>query len=117
MAVQPAQLDRPDAPAGSEPFVPSGSFEGDPKEYDFVEEEWFATGEVDGHPYTTTVYVRRPRDRAKFSGVVVVEPVHAASAAPVWIYTSDYMMRSGHGWAAICSQKSVLDGFVKPSNA
>jgi hypothetical protein len=117
MAVQPAQLSRPDAPAGSEPFVPTGSFEGDPTEYDYVEEEWFATGEVDGHPYTTTVYVRRPRDAARFSGVVVVEPVHAASAAPVWIYTSDYLMRSGHGWAAICSQKSVLDGFVKPHDA
>jgi hypothetical protein len=25
-------------------------------------------------------------------------------------------MRSGHGWAAVCSQKTVLDGFVKPTN-
>ena len=47
----------------------------------------------------------------------MVEPVHAASAAPVWIYTSTYQMRAGHGWAAVCSQKTVLDGFVKPTNA
>ena len=117
MAVTPAKLSTPEAPAGSEPFVPSGSFEGDPEEFDYVEEEWFASGEADGHPYTTTVYVRRPRDAAKFSGTVIVEPVHAASAAPIFIYTSAYVMRSGHGWAAICSQKSVLDGFVKPSSA
>jgi hypothetical protein len=40
-----------------------------------VEEEWFAAGEVEGHPYLTTVYVRRPRDPNRFSGTVMVEPV------------------------------------------
>jgi hypothetical protein len=114
MAVQPAVLSRPTAD-GSEPFVPSGAFQGSPEEFDYVEEEWFASGDADGHPYTTTVYVRRPRDPARFSGTVIVEPVHAASAAPIFIYTSRYIMRSGHGWAAVCSQKSVLDGFVKSS--
>ncbi|HEY7104878.1 MAG TPA: alpha/beta hydrolase domain-containing protein [Acidimicrobiia bacterium] len=114
MAVQPAALTRP-ADDGSEPFVPTGAFQGSPDAFDYVEEEWFASGDADGHPYTTTVYVRRPRDTARFSGTVIVEPVHAASAAPIFIYTSRYIMRSGHGWAAICSQKSVLDGFVKPS--
>jgi hypothetical protein len=47
---------------------------------------------------------------------LLVEPVHAASAAPIWIYTSLYHMRSGHGWVAVCSQKTVLDGFVGPTN-
>ncbi len=114
MTVTPASLTNP--PSEGEPFVPSGAFRGDLKEFDYVEEEWFASGEVDGHPYTTSVFVRRPRDDARFSGTVIVEPLHAASAAPVWIYTSEYQMRSGHGWAAICSQKSPLDAFVKPSN-
>jgi hypothetical protein len=96
--------------------VPTGAYRGRLDEFDYVEEEWFASGEVDGHPYTTSVFVRLPRDKARFSGTVIVEPVHAASAAPVWIYTSLYQMRSGHGWAAVCSQKSALDAFVKPSN-
>ncbi|HXY92170.1 MAG TPA: alpha/beta hydrolase domain-containing protein [Acidimicrobiia bacterium] len=117
MTVQPAALNRPAAPEGSEPFVPSGAYRGDPAEFDYVEEEWFATGEADGHPYTTSVFVRRPRDPARFSGTVIVEPVHAASAAPIWIYTSLYVMRAGHGWAAVCSQKSALEAFVKPSDA
>jgi hypothetical protein len=104
-------------PSGEgEPFVPTGAFRGDLDEFGYVEEEWLASGEVDGHPYTTSVFVRRPKDAARFSGTVLVEPVHAASAAPVWIYTSEYQMRSGHGWAAICSQKSALDAFVKPFN-
>jgi hypothetical protein len=116
MTVAPAALDRPQARAGSEPFVPTGGFRGDLQEFDYVEEEWFATGEADGHPYTTSVFVRRPRDPSRFSGTVVVEPLHAASAAPVFIYTSTYLMRSGHGWACVCSQKSALEAFVKPSD-
>src|SRR5262249_49509465 len=73
-------------------------------------------GAVEGHPYATALTIRRPRDPARFSGTVVVEPVHAASAAPIWIYTSLYQMRSGHAWVAACSQKTALDTFVKPTN-
>jgi hypothetical protein len=116
MTVTPAALSRPDAPEGSEPFVPTGGFRGDLEACDYVEEEWFATGEVDGHPYATSIFVRRPRDASRFSGTVVVEPLHAASAAPVFIYTSTYLLRAGHGWACVCSQKSALDAFVKPSD-
>ncbi len=114
MTVTSATLSQP--PATGQPFAPSGAFRGTIEEFDYIEEEWFASGEVDGHPYTTSVFVRRPRDKSKFSGTVLVEPVHAASAAPVWIYTSLYQMRSGHGWAAVCSQKSPLEAFVKPSS-
>jgi len=116
MTVEPATLTRPQAAKDSQPFVPTGSFRDDPADFDYVEEEWFASGEADGHPYTTSVFVRRPRDAAKFSGTVVVEPLHAASAAPVWIYTSTYLMRSGHAWACVASQKSALEAFVKPSD-
>jgi len=115
MAVQPATLSSPPEGAGS-PFVPTGAFQGSLEEFDYIEEEWFADGEVDGHPYRTSVFVRRPRDAARFSGTVIVEPLHAASAAPMWIYTNTYNLRSGHGWACICSQKSPLDAHVKPSN-
>ena len=117
MTVDPATLTRPpdaDPPAR---FVPTGAFRGTLDESDYVEEEWFATGQVDGHHYATALTVRRPRDSARFSRTVMVEPVHAASAAPVWIYTSTYQMAAGHGWAAVCSQKTVLEGFVKPTNA
>jgi 3-hydroxyisobutyrate dehydrogenase-like beta-hydroxyacid dehydrogenase len=114
MTVTPAALSRPEAPEGSTPFVPSGFFRGDPADFDYVEEEWFASGEAEGHPYATSVFVRRPRDASRFSGTVMVEPVHAMSAAPVWQYVAPYMMRAGHGFAAVCSQKSALDTHVKP---
>ena len=113
MTVESAVFTRPQAGEESVPFVPTGPYRGQLDELDYVEEEWFAAGEADGHPYATSVFVRR-RDAARFSGTVVVEPVHTASATPIWIYTSLYLMRAGHGWAAVCSQKSALDAFVKP---
>jgi len=116
MTVNPATLVAAPVGNAAERFVPTGTFQGTLEEFDYVEEEWFARGEADGHPYATSLTVRRPRDPSRFSGIVIVEPVHAASAAPIWIYTSRYQMRSGHGWVAACSQKSVLDGFVKPAN-
>ncbi len=117
MTVVPATLSRPPDVEPPARFVPTGAFRGTLDQFDYVEEEWFASGQIDGHPYATSLTVRRPRDSSRFSGTVMVEPVHAASAAPVWIYTSTYQMRAGHGWAAVCSQKTVLDGFVKPTNA
>ena len=117
MTVEPATLSCPPAVDASARFVPTGQFRGSLEEFDYVEEEWFAAGQVEGHPYTTALTVRRPRDPGRWSGTVIVEPVHAASAAPIWLYTSRYQMRSGHAWAAVCSQKSVLDSFVKPMNA
>jgi Alpha/beta hydrolase domain len=116
MTVDPATLTCPLAVDASARFVLSGHFRGSLEEFDYLEQEWFATGKADGHPYITTMTVRRPRDPAHFSGTVIVEPVRAASAAPIWIYMSLYLMRSGHSWAALCSQKSVLDAFVKPMN-
>ena len=61
-----------------------------------MQEEWVATGVEDGHAYATTVLVRRPRDRARFSGTVIVEPLHVHGIAPIWIYTAPYLLRSGH---------------------
>jgi hypothetical protein len=116
MSVEPAVITPAPATEGSPRFVPSGSYRGTPEDFGYLEEEWFAAGMVDGHPYRTQLTVRRPRDPARCSGTLLVEPVHAASAAPMWIYTSLYQMRSGHGWVAVCSQKTVLDTFVKPTN-
>lgn len=114
-AVIPSTLERSEATG--EFFIPTGGYANLVDEYDYVEEEWFASGTDDtGQQYKTQVVVRRPRDPALFSGTVIVEPLHAASAAPVFIYTGRFIMRSGHGWACIASQKSPLDSAVKPSN-
>lgn len=117
MTIDPARLTRLGAGDAPGVFIPTGANRGKPDEYGYVEEEWVAAGEVEGRPYTTVVFVRRPRDPGEFSGTLVVEPLHAMSAAPIWIYTALYHLRSGHAWACVCSQRSALDAHVKPFNS
>src|SRR5215212_2666529 len=115
MTVTPAELRRlPDD--GTTVFAPYASETPPLEEHDYVEEEWVATGTEDGRPYATTVLVRRPRDAARFSGTVVVAPLHAHGIEPIWIYTAPYLLRSGHAWVEVTAQKTTLDQHVKPSN-
>jgi Alpha/beta hydrolase domain len=101
---------------GSPVFSPYATETPSLDDYDYVPEEWIATGHEDGRPYATTVLVRRPRDVARFSGTVIAEPLHVHGIAPIWIYTAPYLLRSGHAWVEISAQKTTLDMHVKPSN-
>ncbi len=115
MTVTPAALHQsPDN--GQSVFAPYGSHVPPLGEYDYVQEEWIAAGEVQGHPYATTLCVRRPRDVDHFSGTVIAEPLHVHGIAPIWIYCAPYILRSGHAWVEITAQKTTLDMHVKPSN-
>lgn len=115
MAVRTAELQLQPA-AGAAPFTPAGEYRTRAVDDGYLEEEWFAAGEDDaGRPYRTQVFVRRPRDPARFSGVVIVEPLHIHRIAPIYMYSSPYILRSGHGWACVAAQKTALDAHVKPS--
>ena len=98
-------------------FTPAGEYRARAADHDYVEEEWFATGEdAAGRPYTTQVFVRRPWDGARFSGVVIVEPLHIHRIAPIYMYSSPYILRSGHAWVCVAAQKTALDTHVKPTD-
>jgi hypothetical protein len=84
--------------------------------YGYVEEEYFVSGTVDGKPYSTALLVRKPKDPAKFSGIVAVETLHAQGAIPFW-GQRDVLMPGGHGWVMVVSQRSALEAFNKKSNA
>ena len=115
MAVSPARLRRlPDD--GTAVFSPYATDIPALTDFDYVQEEWVATGIEDGHPYATSVCVRRPRDAAQFSGTVIVEPLHVHGIAPIWMYTAPYLLRAGHAWVEVTAQKTTLDMHVKPSN-
>jgi len=115
--VTAAKLERPSPKKDPIPFVPLGEARTFPIDYDYLEEEWFASGTDDtGRPYMTQVVVRRPRDPRQFSGVLITEPLHAASVAAIYMYSSRYFMRSGHAWACIASQKTALEDHVKKAD-
>ena len=84
--------------------------------FGYVEEEYFLSGEVDGRPYSTSLLVRKPGDASRFSGHVAVETIHAAGAIPYWGSGREVWMRGGHGWVAVASQRSALEGHVKRAN-
>lgn len=106
--VTPAAFHRPRH--GSEPFQPLTAYQARLGDFDYVEEEWFATGRDDnGEAYTTTVLVRRPRDPGRFSGTVIAEPLHFFPITPIFHYTSEYVVRAGHAWAYIGSEKASVD--------
>jgi hypothetical protein len=96
MTVRPAHLRRSDVEGA--PFVPYASETPSLDEYDYIQEEWIATGRLDGdgdgEPYETVVIVRRPRDATDFSGTIIVETLHVHGIAPIWIYSAPYILRS-----------------------
>jgi hypothetical protein len=115
MTVTPANLRRA-AEDGTPVFAPYATETPSLDDVDYVQEEWIAIGLENGHRYTTTLCVRRPRDKACFSGTVIVEPLHVHGIAPIWMYTAPYIVREGHGWVEVTSQKTTLDMHVKASN-
>jgi hypothetical protein len=113
MTVTAAKLEKID---GAPPFIPLAEYLARAADYDYVVEEWFASGlDPHGRPYKTQIVVRRPRDPARFSGTIIVEPLHIHGIAALYMYCSPYILRSGHGWACIVSQKTALDTHVKPT--
>jgi len=116
MTVTPSTLRPLPIVEGTTYFTPYASFRFPIEDFDYVEEEWIASGVENGHTYETTVLVRRPRDRSRFSGTVLVEPLHAHGIAPMSLYCSTYVMRSGHGWAMVTSQRSTIHDHVRNAN-
>ena len=87
--------------------------------YGYVEEEFFISGTANvydwapsgtltvktaGAPYTTRILVRRPADAARFSGTVIVEPLHAPRGhdwALMWGYSYEYILEHHDAWVGI----------------
>ena len=97
----------------------------DLKKIGYVEEEfivsgtanvydWAADGAVtmktSNAPYTTRILVRRPADKSRFSGAVIVEPLFPARRwdwSMMWGYTHDAIVDRGDAWVGITLPASV----------
>lgn len=64
--------------------------------YHYVADEYVITGNADGEPYKTRLVIRRPEDMSRFSGLVIMEPMHPAGFAHGFEHNSVYIMDSGH---------------------
>ncbi|WP_255545075.1 MULTISPECIES: alpha/beta hydrolase domain-containing protein [unclassified Frankia] len=86
------------------------------RRHDFVEEEFFVSGTVDGQPYTTSLLIRRPATAAGFSGLIALEPVHVQGALGLWQTCHPAILADGHVWVTVGSQLAAVEGPIKLAN-
>ncbi len=68
----------------------------DMKHFNYEEKEYFVSGTASGEPYEVRLVIRKPSNAARFSGIVVAEPMHPIGGAHAFEYNSVYIMDSGH---------------------
>ncbi|MFC1495337.1 alpha/beta hydrolase domain-containing protein [Thermodesulfobacteriota bacterium] len=87
--------------------------------FNYIEEEYFISGKANvydydtggnvivrtpGAPYTTRILIRRPADKSKFSGNVVVElnnPTALHDMDLQWMFCRDFFIGNGDIWVGI----------------
>ena len=75
----------------------------DMKHINYEMKEYFVSGTAAGQPYTTRLVIRKPAVNARFTGIVVAEPMHPIGGAHAFEYNSVYIMDSGHIAAEIAT--------------
>ncbi|MCK9543252.1 MAG: hypothetical protein M0R03_14620 [Novosphingobium sp.] len=107
-----------------------GAFFGDLAEHGYIEEEYFVAGTARGFrpvgeltndgrwnvvpdaraPYKTRVVVHRPKDPARFNGVVMCEWTNVSSFNDLSNAVNECFWQDGYAYAAISAQKVGIDG-------
>ncbi len=96
-AVTPAEVDGPVQGPGTmyesvQSLAPNRGLD----RYDYEAVEYFVSGIAAGAPYQTRIVVRKPRNDADFSGLVLTEAMHPSGSAHLFEFTSMYSMDAGH---------------------
>jgi hypothetical protein len=71
------------------------------EDFPYVTEEYFMSGTAQRGPYTTRIIVRRPKDPAAFSGVVVAEALHAGGRSLVFEWSRVSILTRRHMFVEI----------------
>lgn len=123
----------PPSDALGPPFVPGVRLVAD-LEQEYVEEEYFVSGAATlynyahnpplsptdvvpkqtGVPYTTRMIVRRPAQRSRFNGNVVIEWWNSTAGfdtAPVWDASAEHFAREGYVYVGVTNSMTSL-GFL-----
>ncbi|WP_373355496.1 alpha/beta hydrolase domain-containing protein [Pseudoroseicyclus sp. CXY001] len=80
----------------------------EPAFFDYVEDEFFITGEANGAPYTTRFVFRHPADPEAFSGYVSIETLHPAQSAQMWMASRVGGMMNGHGYVEVVNTPGLI---------
>jgi hypothetical protein len=81
--------------------------------------DWTAPGELEviarAH-YVTRILVRRPRDRSRFSGTVIVEPFNPSADVDLpimWAESHDYFIEAGDAWVGVTIKPNTVDALKR----
>jgi hypothetical protein len=88
-----------------------------PETTGYLTEEYFVEGSTDAFDpdgrriagdvaYTTRFLLRRPADRSRFSGSVLLDPLHMINEMPASWTCADWIMASGHAWVGVTVHNS-----------
>jgi len=101
----------------------------------YVEEEFFVSGRANvydwspagdltvrtaGAPYTTRILVRRPSNAARFSGSVIVEPIHAPNGNDfplMFAWSEGYIFEHGDAYVGITVDPTSIKALQKFNSA
>jgi hypothetical protein len=86
------------------------------EDFPYVTEEYFVSGTANDAPYTTRIIVRRPTDRATFSGVVVAEALHAGGRSLVFEWSRVSILTRRHIFVEIVHSPANIN-LLKTFNA
>jgi hypothetical protein len=71
------------------------------EDFPYITEEFFVSGMAKDAPYTTRIIVRRPKDPATFSGVVVAEALHAGGRSLIFEWSRVSILTRRHMFVEI----------------
>ncbi|UUX95002.1 VCBS repeat-containing protein [Aquabacterium sp. J223] len=83
-------------------------------DFQYVTEEYWISGMGCSVPYKTRIVVRRPADPARFSGVVVAEPLHRGGNALIFNFSRFGLMQRGHIGVEIDARSINLNNANNP---
>jgi hypothetical protein len=115
-----APADAPGSPSRNYPFFATDIVLAN---FGYVEEEFFYEGTANtyaaaelgknaeitksGIPFRSRMLVRRPKDAARFNGVVVVEWLNVTNGYDtdvLWLYQKEFLIREGYAWVGVSAQ-------------
>jgi hypothetical protein len=86
------------------------------EDFPYVTEEYFVSGTAKDAPFTTRIIVRRPKDPASFSGVVVAEALHAGGRSLVFEWSRVSILTRRHMFVEIVHSPANIN-LLKTFNA
>jgi hypothetical protein len=86
------------------------------EDFPYVTEEFFVSGTAKDAPYTTRIIVRRPKDPAAFSGVVVSEALHAGGRSLIFEWSRVSILTRRHMFVEIVHSPANIN-LLKTFNA